>query len=178
MSQGRISRDWRRAALVHRCWSEHPPDSKAPRPVAAGAVRPAKAEATRPVPRNSRSCFVTVGGAVLAEGMGLASNLLRLKYKIYLCFESGKGLEFGRVHKHPPAPVPPEPVGLMADLDAPLRQLVLGLAQRQRVAGAHPYRQADDFGAGLEIPAGGALGYPSRLGGKAGPLREFALTAP
>ena len=80
--------------------------------------------------------------------------------------------------EHWAQPVPPEPHGFMADLDAPLMQEVLNVAQRERVADVEHHCQADDFGAGLEVPEGGVLGHFTRLGGKVIPLKEFALTAP
>ena len=80
--------------------------------------------------------------------------------------------------KHWAKAVPPEPHGFMADLDAPLMQEVLDVAQRERVADIEHHRQADDLGAGLEVAEGGALDHLTRLGGKVSPLKEFAMTTP
>ena len=46
---------------------------------------------------------------------------------------------------------PPEPHGFMADLDASLVQQVFDVAQRERKADLHHYRQANDLRARLEV---------------------------
>ena len=43
-------------------------------------------------------------------------------------------------------PVPPQPYGLMADVDATLGQQVLDLPQRQREANIHHHSEPDDLG--------------------------------
>ena len=43
-------------------------------------------------------------------------------------------------------PVPPEPHRLVADADAPFKQKILDLLQRQRIPDIHHHRQADHFG--------------------------------
>jgi hypothetical protein len=67
-----------------------------------------------------------------------------------------------RIPKNPPFPdfcgenrtesVPPEPHGLVADLDAAFVQQILDIAQRQREPHIHHHRQADDLGRGFEVP--------------------------
>ena len=46
--------------------------------------------------------------------------------------------------------VPPEPDGLMADIDASFKQDVLNLAQRKRIANVHHHRVADHIGRTIE----------------------------
>ena len=48
-------------------------------------------------------------------------------------------------------PVPPEPDGLMADIDATLGQQILDVAQRQRVSHVHHHDQTDDLRRAVEI---------------------------
>ena len=48
--------------------------------------------------------------------------------------------------KHRAEPAPPETHRLVADVDAPLEQKILDLAQRQRIPDVHHHRQADDLG--------------------------------
>jgi hypothetical protein len=74
--------------------------------------------------------------------------------------------------------VPPEPHGLVADVDAALMQQVLDVAERQRVADVPRHCQADDLWAGLDVPEGGMLGQLTRLGGSPILRDEIALTAP
>jgi hypothetical protein len=66
----------------------------------------------------------------------------------------------------------------MTDLDDALMQEVLDVAQRERVTDLEHNRQANDFGARLDLPEGGTLGHLTRPDGKVSPLKEFALTAP
>ena len=65
--------------------------------------------------------------------------------------------------EHRSEPVPPKPHRLVADLDAALVQQILNVAQRERVSNIDHHGQADDFGAGPEVPEGAALGHPARL---------------
>ena len=58
-------------------------------------------------------------------------------------------VDLGR--KHRAEPVPPEPYRLVADIDAPLKQQILDLAQRKRISNIHHHCQADDFGGAIEI---------------------------
>jgi hypothetical protein len=48
--------------------------------------------------------------------------------------------------KHRTEPVLPETHRLTADIDTALKQQVLNLTERQRVADVHHHRQADDLG--------------------------------
>ncbi len=66
----------------------------------------------------------------------------------------------------------------MANLDAPLVQEILDVAQRERVADIEHHRQTDDFGAGFEVAERARSGHQSKLGGQAGSLKNFALTLP
>ena len=52
----------------------------------------------------------------------------------------------------------------MSDVDAELMQEVLDVAQRQRVADVHHYRQADDLQARLEVSKRGVHGHLGRVG--------------
>ena len=54
----------------------------------------------------------------------------------------------------------------MADLDAPLVQEILDIAQRQREADVEHHRQTDDLGAGLEVAKRRAFGHALRLAGR------------
>ena len=56
------------------------------------------------------------------------------------------------VGEYPARSAPPDPHGFMADLEAPLVQQVFDVASRQRVADREHHRQADDLGAGLDVP--------------------------
>jgi hypothetical protein len=62
-----------------------------------------------------------------------------------------------------PKAVPPEPHRLMRNVDPALVQQVLDVPERQRVAHIHHDRQADDLGAGLEIPKNAGVAHPVRL---------------
>jgi hypothetical protein len=57
-------------------------------------------------------------------------------------------------------------------------QEVPDVAQPVRVTDREHHRQSDDFGTGLEVPEGCALGHLKGLGGEVNPLKEFALTTP
>jgi hypothetical protein len=48
-------------------------------------------------------------------------------------------------------PVPPEPHGLVADLDDTLELQALDVPQRRQEADVEHHRQADDLWAGLEV---------------------------
>jgi hypothetical protein len=56
--------------------------------------------------------------------------------------------------EHRAEPVPPEPNGFMADLDAALMQHILHVSKRKRVTDLKHYRLADDLGAGFEVGHG------------------------
>ncbi|MDA1154854.1 MAG: hypothetical protein O2873_08895 [Proteobacteria bacterium] len=51
----------------------------------------------------------------------------------------------------------------MADLDAALVQKILDIPERQRKPDIQHHRQADDFGAGLEVLEWGASGHAMTL---------------
>ena len=74
--------------------------------------------------------------------------------------------------------MPPEPHRLVADVDAALVQQVLDVSERKREPDVHHHRQADDLGAGLEVPEGGAFGHPKRLAGRSARLNQILLTMP
>ena len=69
----------------------------------------------------------------------------------------------------------PLPDRFVADLDAPLVQEILDIAQRQREADVEHHRQANDLGARFEVAKRGALGHPARLAGRPTPLQEKFL---
>ena len=77
--------------------------------------------------------------------------------------------------EHRAKPVPPEPHGLMADVDPALRQEILDIAQRQRVSHIHHHHQANDFWRAVEIPERVAHGSKLPQPGKA---EEIGLTEP
>ena len=56
--------------------------------------------------------------------------------------------------EHRAEPDPPEPNCLVADIDTPLEQQILDLAQRQRVPDIHHHREAGDLGRTIEITEG------------------------
>src|SRR5580692_2220967 len=76
---------------------------------------------------------------------------------------------------HRAKPVPPEPHGLMADVDPALRQEILDIAQRQRVSHIHHHHQTNDFWRAVEIPERVAHGSKLPQPGKA---QEIGLTEP
>ena len=43
-------------------------------------------------------------------------------------------------------PVPPQPYGLVADVEAPLEPEILDLSQRKRITDVHHHREADYLG--------------------------------
>lgn len=77
--------------------------------------------------------------------------------------------------KHRTEPVPPKSHRLMANLDATFVQQVLDIAKGKREPNVHHHRQADNFGARLEVFEGAGLGYPVRLGDRPAPPQEFFL---
>ncbi len=56
--------------------------------------------------------------------------------------------------EHRTEPVPPEPHGFMANIDAALDQQIFGLAQRERITELHHHREADHLGRAIEITEG------------------------
>jgi CRISPR/Cas system-associated endonuclease Cas1 len=57
--------------------------------------------------------------------------------------------DLGREHRA--KPVPPEPYGLVADVDSALGQKILDVAQRQRVSHVHHHDQTDDLWRAIAI---------------------------
>src|SRR6202050_3235186 len=53
--------------------------------------------------------------------------------------------------EHRAKPVPPEPGGLVADVDPALGQQILDVAQRQRLSHVHHHDQTDDLWRAVEI---------------------------
>jgi hypothetical protein len=53
--------------------------------------------------------------------------------------------------EHRTKPVPPEPDGLVADVDPALGQQILDVAQRQRVSHVHHHDQTNDLWRAVEI---------------------------
>ena len=62
-------------------------------------------------------------------------------------------------------PIAPVAHRFVADLDTPLMQEILHVAQRQREPNLEHHRQADDLWARLEVTERGALGHAVRLAG-------------
>src|SRR5271157_1211313 len=77
--------------------------------------------------------------------------------------------------EHRAKPVPPKPDGLMADVDPPLGQQILDVAQRQRVPDVHHHDQTDHFWRAVEISERVAHGL-KLLQPEAG--RKIGLTMP
>jgi len=48
--------------------------------------------------------------------------------------------------EHRTEPDPPVPNRLVADIDAPLAQVILDLSQRKRITDVHHHREADHLG--------------------------------
>src|SRR6202034_550859 len=70
-----------------------------------------------------------------------------LRIAAHVCDASLTNL--GREHRA--KPVPPEPDGLVADVDPALGQEILDVAQRQRVSHVHHDDQTDDLRRAIEI---------------------------
>src|SRR6056297_1346059 len=60
-------------------------------------------------------------------------------------------------------PMPPEPDGLVADVDAALMEQVLDIPQREREANVEHHRQADDLLARLEVLEGAGFAHTGTL---------------
>jgi hypothetical protein len=71
-------------------------------------------------------------------------------------------------------PVPPEPDGLVADVDATLMEQVFDVSRRKRKAHAKHQRQADDLGACFEVPKRGAFGHPAKLRNRPPRLKQIS----
>ena len=63
----------------------------------------------------------------------------------------------------------------MADIDIPLEQQVLDLAQRQRVPDIHHHREADDLGRTIEIAEW--ISHPTTLRTDPAPLKPICSDA-
>ena len=77
--------------------------------------------------------------------------------------------------EHWTKPVPPEPDGLMTDVDSALGQQILDVAQRQRISHVHHYDQTDDLWRAVEISERVAHGL-KLIQPKT--VRKIALTTP
>src|SRR5258708_39556759 len=77
--------------------------------------------------------------------------------------------------EHRAKPVPPEPDGLVADVDPALGQEIFDVSKRQRVSHVHHHDQTDDLRRAVEISEGIAHGLklPRRDA-----LRALCLTTP
>ena len=80
--------------------------------------------------------------------------------------------------EHRARSVPPAPPGPLADVDAALMQAILDAAQPERVADPEHHRQADAFGARLDVPEREALGPLASLGATPILLKASTLTTP
>jgi hypothetical protein len=74
-----------------------------------------------------------------------------------------------------PKPVPPEPHGLVADVDPTLGHEIFDVAQRQWVSHVHHHHQTDDLRRAVEISE--RIAHAPRLT-QPRTAREFALTPP
>jgi hypothetical protein len=63
--------------------------------------------------------------------------------------------------EHRAQPVPPEPYGFLADIDATFEWKIFDLTERQRIADVHHHSQADDLGRAVEISEG--ISHPTKL---------------
>ena len=61
-------------------------------------------------------------------------------------------------------PLPPEPNGFVADVEAAFMQQVLDIAKRQRKPDIHHHREADDFGRGFEVAERSSCRRGARVG--------------
>ena len=77
--------------------------------------------------------------------------------------------------KYRPQPVPPEPHGLLADLDAAFVQQIFDIAQRQRVPDLEHHRQPYDLRARLEVAKREEFCHSARLAGGPTPLQAKFL---
>jgi hypothetical protein len=77
--------------------------------------------------------------------------------------------------EHWAKPIPPEPDGLMADVDPALGQEIFDVAQRQRVSHVHHHHQTDDLRRAVEISE--RVANSSSLAWPEGP-RAFGPTSP
>jgi len=68
--------------------------------------------------------------------------------------------------KHRPEPVPPEPDGLVADLDPALVKKVLDVPKREREPHSEHHRQANDLGAGPDPLEGAGFCHGGTLRGR------------
>jgi hypothetical protein len=66
-------------------------------------------------------------------------------------FHSGNSALSDLCGEHWAEPVPPEPDGLVADVNATLMEQVFDVPKRKREAHVKHHRQADDLRAGFEI---------------------------
>src|ERR1700722_4092657 len=77
--------------------------------------------------------------------------------------------------EHRAKPIPPEPDGLVADVDPALGQEIFDVAQRQWVSHVHHHHQTDDLRRAVEISE--RVAHSSSLAWPEGP-RAFGLTSP
>src|SRR4029077_8165058 len=63
--------------------------------------------------------------------------------------------------EHRAKPVPPEPDGLVADVDPALGQEIFDVSKRQRVSHVHNHNQTDDLRRAVEITE--RIAHPPRL---------------
>ena len=93
---------------------------------------------------------------------------IRMSTKVLNPFSSDLGGE------HRAEPVPPEPHRFVADIDATFMQQILDIAKGKWKPDIHHNRQADDLGAGLEIPKRGAFCHPVTLVGRLARLKPVS----
>ena len=74
--------------------------------------------------------------------------------------------------EHRTGPVTPISHGFIVDLDPSLMQKVFDVAERQWETNVKHHRQADDFGRGLAVAEGAALGHPRTLPGRLDGLNQ------
>ena len=68
--------------------------------------------------------------------------------------------------------MPPDTHRLVADIDATLVQQVFDVPQRRRETDVYHHGEADDLGAGLDVPERAAVGHGSRLSTRSRQLKR------
>ncbi len=65
--------------------------------------------------------------------------------------------------EHPAKPIPPEPNGFVADINAAFVQKILNIPKRRRETDIELHRQPDDLGASFEVAKWRTFGHEQKL---------------
>src|SRR5208337_1477861 len=96
--------------------------------------------------------FVVDGAPEIAElAVDLHKDLIQMPAPLRIAahMRDASLADLGREHRS--KPIPPEPDGLMADIDPALGDEILDVVQRQRVSHVHHHDQTDDLRRTVEI---------------------------